>query len=76
MKKALKLIALTGMVFLVGCESMNMSPPIDPAVTESNRRDSVLLVNRYHNVHYFNRGFYPNGYYQSGNYYYQRGYRY
>jgi|GEM_PF-7072361 len=75
MKKALRLIALTGIVFLVGCESMNMTQP-DMAQMESNEMDKALLVNRYHNVHYHNRGFYPNGYYQSGNSFYQRGYRY
>ena len=75
MKKALKLITLTGIVFLVGCESMNMVPP-NEALIESNEKDKALLVNRYHNIHYQNRGFYPNGYYQGGNTYYQRGYRY
>lgn len=75
MKKALKLIALTGLVFLVGCESMNMVPP-DVALMESNERDKALLVNRYHNVHYQNRGFYPNGYYYKGTSYSERGYRY
>ncbi|MCS5712451.1 hypothetical protein [Candidatus Berkiella aquae] len=76
MKKAARLIALTGMVFLVGCESLS-PPQIDPAIIESNEMDKALLVNRYHNVHYLNRGFYPNSTYQrSGSFYYQRGYRY
>jgi hypothetical protein len=78
MKTALKLIALTGMVFQVGCASLNMTPPNDDylAMVESNEMDKALLVNRYHNVHYHNRGFYPNGYYYNGTSYYQQGYRY
>lgn len=76
MKTALKLMTLTaGMLFLVGCESMNMSK-LDPQVEESLQMDNALLVNRYHNVHYHNRGFYPNSYYNKGNFYSQRGYRY
>lgn len=76
MKMAAKLVALTvSMMFLVGCESMNMSQP-DPRIAESNQRDSDLLVNRYHNIHYQNRGFYPNSNYKNGNFYSQRGYRY
>ncbi|MGE3320000.1 MAG: hypothetical protein AB7I18_11970 [Candidatus Berkiella sp.] len=76
MNKRYKLIALTGITFLVGCQSLNMTPPMDPALVESNEMDKALLVNRYHNIHYWNRGFYPNGYYQNGNDWYQRGYRY
>ncbi len=78
MKTALKLIVLTGMTFLVGCASLNMNPPDADtlAVLESNEKDKALLVNRYHNLHDHNRGFYPNGYYYSGTSYYQRGYRY